>query len=302
MPVVQSFRAVGESSSEEFIPPAPSTSSSDSHDHNPPPPPNPGPLSLSHQGPLALSYHVEGLVSLLSDGVAHKVPIARLDFTAELKYVCVPRKNTAVFIEGTIENTSEYELLPGPVSVYMDDGFVTKTAYEMLRSDWSSDVCSSDLPPQPVVIPRISAVPVVQSFRAVGESSSEEFIPPAPSTSSSDSHDHNPPPPPNPGPLSLSHQGPLALSYHVEGLVSLPSDGVAHKVPIARLDFTAELKYVCVPRKNTAVFIEGTIENTSEYELLPGPVSVYMDDGFITKTSFDVRVLWTRLYMSRSRC
>ena len=152
------------------------------------------------------------------------------------------------------------------------------------------------IPPQPVVIPRISAVPVVQSFRAVGGSSSEEFIPPAPSTSSSDSHDHNPPPPPNPGPLSLSHQGPLALSYHVEGLVSLPSDGVAHKVPIARLDFTAALKYVCVPRKNTAVFIEGTIENTSEYELLPGPVSVYMDDGFVTKTSFDVRILSTVIH------
>ncbi|KAI0750045.1 hypothetical protein C8Q80DRAFT_1269826 [Daedaleopsis nitida] len=80
-------------------------------------------------------------------------------------------------------------------------------------------------------------------------------------------------------------RSPLSLAYRVEGTVSLPSDGLAHKVAIAQLDFSAKLKYVCVPRKTTSAFIEGTVENTSEYELLAGPVSVFMDDGFVTKTS-----------------
>ncbi|KAI1792172.1 hypothetical protein LXA43DRAFT_364276 [Ganoderma leucocontextum] len=79
-------------------------------------------------------------------------------------------------------------------------------------------------------------------------------------------------------------KNPLSLAYRVEGRVSLPSDGVAHKVSIAVLDFSAALKYVCVPRKTSATFIEGRIKNTSEYELLAGPVSVLMDDGFVTKT------------------
>ena len=82
---------------------------------------------------------------------------------------------------------------------------------------------------------------------------------------------------------------PLSLAYRVEGRVSLPSDGVAHKVSIAVLGFAAALKYVCVPRKTSAAFIEGRIKNTSEYELLAGPVSVFMDDSFVTKTLLGVR-------------
>ncbi|KAI1792158.1 hypothetical protein LXA43DRAFT_1093971 [Ganoderma leucocontextum] len=79
-------------------------------------------------------------------------------------------------------------------------------------------------------------------------------------------------------------KNPLSLAYRVEGRVSLPSDGVAHKVSIAVLGFSAALKYVCVPRKTSAAFIEGRIKNTSEYELLAGPVSVFMDNSFVTKT------------------
>ncbi|PIL32346.1 hypothetical protein GSI_05592 [Ganoderma sinense ZZ0214-1] len=77
---------------------------------------------------------------------------------------------------------------------------------------------------------------------------------------------------------------PLSLAYRVEGRVTLPSDGAAHKVAIATLAFGAALTYVCVPRKAGGVFIEGRIKNTSEYELLAGPVSVFMDDGFVSKT------------------
>ena len=36
------------------------------------------------------------------------------------------------------------------------------------------------------------------------------------------------------------------------------------------------------------VIIEASAKNTSEYELLAGPVSVFMDGGFVTKTSLGV--------------
>ena len=70
--------------------------------------------------------------------------------------------------------------------------------------------------------------------------------------------------------------------------MSLPSDGVAHKIAVAALEFTSELRYVCAPRKNQTAFIEARVKNTSEYELLAGPVSVFMDDSFVTKTSIGV--------------
>ena len=72
-------------------------------------------------------------------------------------------------------------------------------------------------------------------------------------------------------------------------MVSLPSNGLAHKISIAVLDFTAELQYVCVPRKEASVFVEASIKNTSEYQLLPGSVSVFVDNGFVTKTYLQVR-------------
>ncbi|KAI0794196.1 hypothetical protein C8Q74DRAFT_1247228 [Fomes fomentarius] len=78
---------------------------------------------------------------------------------------------------------------------------------------------------------------------------------------------------------------PISLSYRIGGEVSLPSDGLAHKLSIAALSFSADLKYVCVPRQANAAYIEGTIKNTSDYELLAGPVSVFMDNQFVTKTS-----------------
>ena len=82
---------------------------------------------------------------------------------------------------------------------------------------------------------------------------------------------------------------PLSLSYRVNGTVSLPSNGLAHKISIAVLDFTAELRYVCVPRKEASVFVEASIKNTSEYQLLPGSVSVFVDHGFVTKAYLQVR-------------
>ena len=101
---------------------------------------------------------------------------------------------------------------------------------------------------------------------------------------------------------SVLDKNPLSLAYRVEGKVSLPSDGIAHKVSIAVLGFSAALKYVCVPRKTTSAFIEGRIKNTSEYELLAGPVSVFMDDSFVTKTLLGVRGAFVFRHLPYSSC
>ena len=85
-----------------------------------------------------------------------------------------------------------------------------------------------------------------------------------------------------------SNPQPLGVVLHLSDAVSLPSDGLAHRVSVAALNFNAELKHVCVPRQMEAAFIEATIQNTSEYELLAGPVSVFMDNRFVTKTSLGV--------------
>ncbi len=61
-----------------------------------------------------------------------------------------------------------------------------------------------------------------------------------------------------------------------------------HTLSIAALDLFAELRHVCVPRQVHWAYIKGTIKNTSDYELLAGPVDVFMDNGFVTSTSIGV--------------
>ena len=45
---------------------------------------------------------------------------------------------------------------------------------------------------------------------------------------------------------------------------------------------------MCVPKMDKSVFVEASVKNTSEYELLAGPVAVFMDGGFVTKTTLGV--------------
>ncbi|KDQ50394.1 hypothetical protein JAAARDRAFT_42021 [Jaapia argillacea MUCL 33604] len=78
---------------------------------------------------------------------------------------------------------------------------------------------------------------------------------------------------------------PLSISYTVEGEASIPSDGEAHQVSIATLSFDSKVSIVTVPRVNPVAYLQAEIKNTSDYRLLPGPVSVFLDESFMSKTS-----------------
>ncbi|KAI0323765.1 hypothetical protein GY45DRAFT_1376087 [Cubamyces sp. BRFM 1775] len=90
--------------------------------------------------------------------------------------------------------------------------------------------------------------------------------------------------PPPAVPPSLANRDSLSVVYHVQGAVSLPSDGEEHRLTIATLDFKAKLKYMCVPRQSPTVYIVAKVKNTSEFDLLSGPVNVFMNDSYVTKT------------------
>ncbi|KAI0320019.1 hypothetical protein OF83DRAFT_1162652 [Amylostereum chailletii] len=84
---------------------------------------------------------------------------------------------------------------------------------------------------------------------------------------------------------SIVQESPLSVSYRVEGESSIPSDGIAHKVSVAELPFEATVAYVVVPKANPVTFLQANVKNTSDYRLLPGPVNVYLDGSFVSKTS-----------------
>ena len=86
-------------------------------------------------------------------------------------------------------------------------------------------------------------------------------------------------------PTSVVHESPLALTYHVEGAPSVPSDDVPHQVSIAVLPFKAQIRYVTVPKVRPVAYLQATVKNTSDYRLLPGTVHAFVDDSFVSKTA-----------------
>ncbi|KAJ6577798.1 hypothetical protein B0H19DRAFT_1218221 [Mycena capillaripes] len=89
------------------------------------------------------------------------------------------------------------------------------------------------------------------------------------------------------GPTTIVTETPLAISYAVEGATTVPSDGTVHQVTVAVLPFEAKISHICTPRVDPRVYLQCHVKNTSEYRLLPGPVSVVLNDGFVSTTSIN---------------
>ncbi|KDQ59010.1 hypothetical protein JAAARDRAFT_128083 [Jaapia argillacea MUCL 33604] len=86
-------------------------------------------------------------------------------------------------------------------------------------------------------------------------------------------------------PTTIVNVSPLSISYRVEGKASIPSDGEAHQVSVAVLPFDAKVTHVTIPRVSAIAYLQCEVKNTSDYRLLPGPVSVFLDESYVSKTS-----------------
>jgi len=84
--------------------------------------------------------------------------------------------------------------------------------------------------------------------------------------------------------VSASENAGVNTSLNVPGLVNISSDGEAHSVTIATLCPEAYLVRLSAPKISTQVSLTATVKNTSEYTLLAGPSSVYLDGAFIAKS------------------
>ncbi|KAJ7914284.1 hypothetical protein B0H13DRAFT_2003163, partial [Mycena leptocephala] len=83
---------------------------------------------------------------------------------------------------------------------------------------------------------------------------------------------------------SVSSKGNFSATFRVPGMVSIPSDGEAHNFTIVQLSLKADMSWVCVPKADTKAHINARITNASEYTLLSGTASVYVDGSFISRS------------------
>ena len=66
---------------------------------------------------------------------------------------------------------------------------------------------------------------------------------------------------------------------------SIPSDSTEHKVSVSVIDLESSFENVCIPEESSNVYLVAKATNTSEYPLLSGPSSVFMDNNFISKSA-----------------
>ncbi|KAG8706093.1 hypothetical protein FRC11_008522 [Ceratobasidium sp. 423] len=81
--------------------------------------------------------------------------------------------------------------------------------------------------------------------------------------------------------------GVLSATFGIPGRSDIPSDEGSHKVVVVVLDLEADLEWICVPREKESVFLTCKVANSSEFTLLPGEASVFMDDNFVSKSHID---------------
>ncbi|KAG6827065.1 hypothetical protein H0H93_015887, partial [Arthromyces matolae] len=79
-------------------------------------------------------------------------------------------------------------------------------------------------------------------------------------------------------------QAGVNATFQVPGLITIPSDGNPHNVTIARLELGAAMSWVGVPKKDVRMRLNAKIKNASQYTLLRGLGSIYVDGSFIAKS------------------
>ncbi|XP_041355011.1 protein F37C4.5-like isoform X3 [Gigantopelta aegis] len=74
-----------------------------------------------------------------------------------------------------------------------------------------------------------------------------------------------------------------SATYEIARQSSIPSDDVAHKVSVGILDLKPKLEYITMPKTVPHAFLRARITNTSQFTLLPGSTSIFLDNSFVAK-------------------
>jgi uncharacterized protein (TIGR02231 family) len=71
----------------------------------------------------------------------------------------------------------------------------------------------------------------------------------------------------------------LSTNFTIPNKKTIPSDTSEHKVTITTETLIAYLHYHCVPKKDVNVFLMASVVNSTDYPILAGPASVYVNNS-----------------------
>ena len=81
---------------------------------------------------------------------------------------------------------------------------------------------------------------------------------------------------------TVAEEDVLSTSFTIPVKKTIPSDPAEHKVTITVEELKVLLHYHCVPKKSTSVFLTALVTNDSDFPLLAGPASIYLNNSMST--------------------
>ena len=79
-----------------------------------------------------------------------------------------------------------------------------------------------------------------------------------------------------------------SVTYVIPGVTTIPPDGTAHKVTVARFSLTPRMDYVSAPKLAQAVYRRAKVENANLYTLLAGSANIFIADEYIGTTPLEL--------------
>jgi hypothetical protein len=72
-----------------------------------------------------------------------------------------------------------------------------------------------------------------------------------------------------------------AASFTIPGETTIPSDNADHRVAVMVAPLVATFSHSGVPKMQKDVFFKASMRNSTDYPVLPGPMSVFLDNSFV---------------------
>ncbi len=98
--------------------------------------------------------------------------------------------------------------------------------------------------------------------------------------------------------------GGTAATYVIERTTDIKSDNKMAKVTVMRLLLPSTYRHSCVPKLSSYVYLKTHATNKSDFTLLPGRTSVFLDGAFVANASMDLvpagQEFWTFLGVDQS--
>ncbi len=79
----------------------------------------------------------------------------------------------------------------------------------------------------------------------------------------------------------------MRMEYTILSKMSIPSDGMEHKLSIASFDMNANYEYHAIPKVDPSVYLSAQVSGWEKLNLLSGESNIYFDGTFLGKSYLD---------------